>query len=138
VGAVGETPVGLTLTDRRWPLIAATCGPTVARRAFHVRFLINSFPTLQTGVNRRPPKHIRERERQREKTNRDPNSGVRGGVGDAGSQGIGRDAPCSGEILGGDVECVHTLLGGFTGPYRGVVQVAVCDRPERSDPSVTF
>jgi len=41
--------------------------------------------------------------------------------------------PCSGEILG-DVECVHMLLGGFTGPCRGVAQVAVCDRPERIDP----
>jgi hypothetical protein len=51
----------LTLSDRRKPLIAATCGPTVARRASHVRFLINRFPTLQTGVHRRPPKHIRDR-----------------------------------------------------------------------------
>jgi hypothetical protein len=43
----------------------------------------------------------------------------------AGSQGTGRDAPCSGEILGGDVDCVDVLLDGFTEPRRGVVQVAV-------------
>jgi hypothetical protein len=45
--------------------------------------------------------------------------------------------PCSGEILG-DVECVHMLLGGFTGPCRGVAQVAVCDRPERIDPGYLY
>jgi hypothetical protein len=46
--AVEQTAVGLTLIDRRWPLMAAKCGPTVARRASHVRFLINRLPTLQT------------------------------------------------------------------------------------------
>ena len=49
------------------------------------------------------------------------------------SQGVGRDAPCSGEILGGDVECVHMLLGGFTGPCRGLCRsrcvIAGADRP---------
>jgi hypothetical protein len=62
-----QTPAGLTLSDHRKPPIAATCGPTVARRAPQVRFLINRFPTLQTGVHRRPPKPIRER------TNSNPN-----------------------------------------------------------------
>ena len=42
------TPVAVTPSDRRWPLIAVKCGPTVARRASHVRFQINRFPTLQT------------------------------------------------------------------------------------------
>jgi len=55
-GVVEETPVRLTLGDRRWLLIAAQCGATVARRASHVRFVTNRFPTLQTGVYRRPPK----------------------------------------------------------------------------------
>jgi hypothetical protein len=31
--AVEQTPVGLTLRDRRKPLIPAKCGPTAARRA---------------------------------------------------------------------------------------------------------
>jgi hypothetical protein len=48
VDAVEQTLVGLTLSDRRWPLIAAKYGPTVARRAPDVRFLINRLPTLQT------------------------------------------------------------------------------------------
>jgi hypothetical protein len=48
LGGVGQIPIALTLSDRRWPLIAAKCGPTVAQRASHVRFLINRFPTLQT------------------------------------------------------------------------------------------
>ena len=48
MGPVEQTLVGLTLSDRRWPLIATNCGPTVARRASDVRFLINRFPTLQT------------------------------------------------------------------------------------------
>jgi hypothetical protein len=30
--AVEQTAVGLTLCDRRWPLMAAKCGPTVADR----------------------------------------------------------------------------------------------------------
>jgi hypothetical protein len=42
VGAVEQTPIALTLSDRSLPLIAAKCGPTVARRASHVRFLSNS------------------------------------------------------------------------------------------------
>ena len=39
---------GVALSDRYKPPIAAMCGPTVAPRAAHVRFLINRFPTLQT------------------------------------------------------------------------------------------
>jgi hypothetical protein len=39
VGAVVQTPIAFTLSDRSWPLVAAKCGPTVARRASHVRFL---------------------------------------------------------------------------------------------------
>ena len=66
--AVEQSPVGLTLSDRRWPLIAAACGPTVARPASHVRFL-PQLPTLRTGVHRRPPKHTRKR------TNWDAKSG---------------------------------------------------------------
>jgi hypothetical protein len=66
VGAIEQMPARRTLSDRSKPLIAATCGPTVARRAFHVRSLINNFPTLQTRVNRRPPKHIRERQREKQ------------------------------------------------------------------------
>ena len=42
MGAVEQTPIALTLSDRSLPLIAAKCGPTVARRASHVRFLSNS------------------------------------------------------------------------------------------------
>jgi hypothetical protein len=57
------------MSDRRWPLIAARCGPTVARRASHVRFLSISSQLLRP-VHRRPPKHISER------TNCDPKPGV--------------------------------------------------------------
>jgi hypothetical protein len=48
------------------------------------------------------------------------------------AKGTGRDARCSGETPGADVECVDVLVDGFTEPRRGVVQVAVqCGRPER-------
>jgi len=39
VGAIEQTPATRTLSDRSKPQIAATCGPTVARPASHVRFL---------------------------------------------------------------------------------------------------
>jgi hypothetical protein len=80
-GAVGQTLFGLTLSDRRRPLIAAKSGPIVARRASSVRFLINRFPTLQTGGYRRAPKHHQGR------ANRDPLLFVELGI--AGSQGTG-------------------------------------------------
>jgi hypothetical protein len=130
VGAVDETPVGLPVSDRRWPLIAARCGPTGARRAFHVRFLIHPFPTLQTGVDRAAA------EARQERTNREPKSGTCGGVGDAGKsrrrplRSVFRRDP---RRRGG----VGRRIAGVAPPSntcRGVMQVAVqCRRAERID-----